>query len=247
MSETVASEGQGDGIGDAAAAERPTLVAGVVACQGCDALFRKGRLRQREVARCPRCGSELDRHGFDQRRRLLPLTVACLVLFIISNAFPIVEIEVQGRGSQTTLFGAVLALMVEGRSSVALLVLSTTMLFPFMQLCFLTYLLTTGAGTARPPGFAWLVRGLQSLQPWGMIEVFVLGILVALVKLGGIATVIAGPALWSMMVLVVLLTAVLSFDPRFFWEMTFDVSDDVDKPDADPRASGVAASVGPPA
>ena len=63
---------------------------------------------------------------------------------------------------------------------------------------------------------------MQSLRPWGMIEVFLLGVLVAIVKLSSMATVVPGPALWAFVALTVLLTAVLSFDPRAFWEMAFE-------------------------
>jgi paraquat-inducible protein A len=55
-----------------------------------------------------------------------------------------------------------------------------------------------------------------------MIEVFLLGVLVAIVKLSSLAQVVAGPALWAFMGLTVLLTAVLSFNPRAFWEMAFE-------------------------
>jgi len=192
-------------------------VPAVVVCEGCDAVYRKAELRAREVARCPRCSTELGRHPGEQRRRILPLTVASLVLFMLANLFPIVEIELQGRRSQTTLFGAVLALNSEGMSPVALLVLATTLLFPFLQLCILLYLLAPLAPLRRP-GFSWLVRLMQSLRPWGMIEVFLLGVLVAIVKLSSLATVLPGPALWAFICLTVLLTSVLSFDPRLFWQ-----------------------------
>ena len=73
----------------------------------------------------------------------------------------------------------------------------------------------------RPQGFAWLLRVLQSLQPWGMVEVFLLGILVAIVKLTSSAEVIVGPALGAFVVLTVLLTAIVSFQPRNLWHMVF--------------------------
>ncbi len=193
-------------------------VPAVVVCEGCDAVYRKADLRRREVAQCLRCGTELARHPGEQGRRILPLTVASLVLFAIANLFPIVEIELQGRRSQTTLFGAVLALNAEGRSLVALLVMATTLLFPLLQLCILFYLLLPWSRLRRP-GFSGLVRLMQSLRPWGMIEVFLLGVLVAIVKLSSLATVLPGPALWAFVGLTVLLTSVLSFDPRSFWEM----------------------------
>lgn len=192
-----------------------------IVCEGCDAIYRRVALRPREVSHCPRCGTELDRHAGDQSARILPLTVACLILFAIANLFPIVEIELQGLSNETTLAGAVVALTSEGMSPVALLVLATTILFPLLQLCILAYLLVPMAYERRPAGFGVLVKLLQSLRPWGMVEVFLLGVLVAIIKLSSMAQVIAGPALWAFAALTVLLTAVISFNPRAFWEMAF--------------------------
>jgi paraquat-inducible protein A len=193
-----------------------------IVCEGCDAVYQRQPLRRRQIARCARCGAELDRHAGEQGARVLPLTVACLILFAIANLFPIVEIQVKGLHSQTTLAGAVVVLSTEGMSPVALLVLATTILFPLLQLCILFYLLVPMARERRPAGFGILVRILQTLRPWGMVEVFLLGVLVAIVKLSSLAQVVAGPALWAFMALTVLLTAVLSFNPRAFWEMAFE-------------------------
>ncbi len=196
-----------------------TEVPEAIVCEGCDAVYQRTLLKEREVARCSRCGTELDRHAGDQQKRILPLTVASLIMFTIANLFPIVEIELRGLRSQTTLAGAVVALSNEGMSLVAMLVLATTILFPLLQLLILLWLLVPLARRERPRGFALLVRTMQSLRPWGMIEVFLLGVLVALVKLSSMATVLPGPALWAFVALTVLLTAVLAFDPRGFWEM----------------------------
>jgi len=207
-----------------------TEVPDTVVCPGCDAVFSRAPLQPREVSRCARCGTELYRHPGDQHRRILPLTVASLIMFAIANLFPIVEIELQGLRSQTTLAGAVVVLSTEGMSVVALLVLATTLLFPLLQLCILAYLLVPLRREHRPAGFAFLVRAMQMLRPWGMIEVFLLGVLVAIVKLSSMATVVAGPALWAFVALTVLLTAVLSFDPNAFWEMTFRPPGEPDEP-----------------
>ena len=198
-----------------------TEVPDTVVCPGCDAVYSRTPLQPCDVARCPRCGTELDRHPGSQQQRILPLTVASLITFAIANLFPIVEIELRGLRSQTTLAGAVVVLSAEGMSPVALLVLATTILFPLLQLCILAYLLVPLSRQFRPVGFALLVRAMQSLRPWGMIEVFLLGVLVAIVKLSSMATVVPGPALWAFVALTVTLTAVLSFNPGAFWEMTF--------------------------
>jgi paraquat-inducible protein A len=209
------------------AADKPTKVQAmheiphVVLCEGCDAAYPQTHLQPHQVARCPRCGTELDRHTGDQSDRLLPLAIAGLLMFAVANLFPIVEMVLAGQHSETTLLGAVLVLTGEGMASVAVLVLATTMVFPLMQLLILIYVLVPLAGRRKPMGFAWLVRTLQSLQPWGMVEVFMLGVLVAIVKLSSSAEVIVGPALGAFVALTVLLTALLSFQPRNLWHMAF--------------------------
>lgn len=199
-----------------------TEVPEAIVCESCDAVYARRPLRRREVAHCPRCGAELERHAGAQRERLLPLALASLVMFVIANVFPIVEIELRGLRNQTTLVGAVVALAGEGRQTVALLVLFTTLVFPLMQMLALVWLLVPLSRRRQPLGFVVLVQAMQTVRPWGMVEVFLLGVMVAVVKLSGMATVIAGPALWAFMALTVLLTAVLAFDPRGFWDMAVE-------------------------
>ncbi|MFL9923257.1 paraquat-inducible protein A [Herbaspirillum lusitanum] len=195
--------------------KRPDLIV----CEQCDAVYRKPQLGHLEIARCLRCDAELDRDTGSRLERLLPLTVAALILFVMANTFPIVTIELQGLSSDTTLFGAVLALSSDGMSEVALLVLATTILFPLAQMVILLYLLLPTSRVKRPPGFVPLMRLMQLARPWGMVEVFMLGVLVALIKLSNMAEVIPGAALWSFAGLTVLLTVVVSFDPRHIWHM----------------------------
>jgi len=195
--------------------ERPDLII----CEECDAVHRRPLLEHAEIARCLRCGGELERHNGSRHERLLPLTVASLIMFVIANSFPIVEIELQGLSSQTTLLGAVLSLNAEGMSLVALLVLATTIVFPLVQLLILLYLLLPSTDTLPRPGAKALLRLMHTVRPWGMVEVFLLGVLVALVKLSRIADVVPGMALWAFAALTILLTAVVSFNPRYLWRL----------------------------
>jgi len=192
---------------------RPDLIV----CEECDAVHRRPVLRCAEIARCQRCGGEMERDTGSRQQRLLPLTVASLILFVIANSFPIVQIELQGLSSQTTLIGAVKVLGTEGMSLVALLVLATTILFPLLQLLVLLYLLLPTAHGVNRPGIRTLLRVMQMVRPWGMVEVFLLGVLVAVVKLSNMATVIPGVALWAFGALTIVLTAVVSFNPRYLW------------------------------
>src|SRR5450830_1348854 len=194
---------------------RPDLIV----CEECDAVHRRPVLRRAEIAQCHRCGAEMERDTGSRQQRLLPLTVASLIMFVIANSFPIVEIELQGLSSQTTLLGAVLALNAEGMSLVALLVLATTILFPLVQLLILFYLLLPSTRAMPRLGTKVLLRLMHAVRPWGMVEVFLLGVLVALVKLSHIADVLPGMALWAFAALTILLTAVVSFNPRYLWRL----------------------------
>lgn len=191
----------------------------LVACEECDAVHRRVALDNNEIALCLCCGAELERDMSSHRRRVLPLAIASLIMFLIANIFPLVEMELQGIVSRTTLMGSVHSLFSEGMPLVALLVLATTILFPLIQLLSLIYLLTSVNNIEHPPAFNILVRMIQALRPWVMVEVFLLGAIVALVKLAGMATVVPGVALWAIGALALLLASVFSFDPRYLWRM----------------------------
>lgn len=191
----------------------------LIACEHCDAIYRKPQLASHEAARCQRCDAELEHCIGRQYMQVLPLTIASLVMFIIANVFPIVGMELQGIYSETTLMGAVLTLNAENMPFVASAVLATTILFPLFQLLILLYLFVPLPHYGRLPVAMLAVRVLQVLRPWGMVEVFVLGTIVALVKLTSMAIVLPGIALWAMATLSLLLAAVFSFDPRYIWRL----------------------------
>ncbi len=196
-------------------------VTGLIACEHCDALHARVALASGEIARCSRCHAELERNLGRRWQYLLPLTLSALILFMIANAFPIVALDIQGQINQTTLMGAVLALSKEGTSLIALLVLITIILLPLLQLLLLIYILLGHKKKQPPLGFQLMVRTLQLIQPWGMVEVFMLGVLVALIKLMNMADIIPGIALWAFSGLTILLTVIISFDPRNFWQTEF--------------------------
>jgi paraquat-inducible protein A len=208
------------------------VVPELIACEECDAIYRRPTLGRKEVARCRCCGAELDRDTGGLGRHVLPLAIAGLIMYIIANAFPIVEMELRGFVSRTTLIGSVLALYTEGMPLVALLVLATTILFPLIQLLALIYLLTSPSMSGKRSGYPIavnvLARLIQSLRPWVMVEVFLLGAIVAFVKMTSIATVLPGVALWAFGALTFLLTSVLSFNPRHIWRTS--LSDRGNKP-----------------
>ena len=190
----------------------------LVCCEECDVVYKRIELKKGEKAYCLRCGAGMYKNG-RTLAQLLPLVVASLIVFVISNAYPIVQIELQGIRSETTLFGAVLAMFNEGRGLVALLVLLTTIVFPLCELLLLLYVLfPVTILKIQPVGMAIALRIIRVFRIWGMIEVFLIGVLVTLVKLVVMVTIIPGIALWSFAALTVLMVLVISVKVSDIWD-----------------------------
>lgn len=190
----------------------------LIACHECDLLQREVPLAPGETALCRRCGGILYRNAPDSLNRTLAFSLAAAVMFIIANIFPIIGIELQGNRSALNLLGAVRSIWNQEMQSIALLVLVTTILIPAFELTMMIYLLLPLKLRRTPAGIAVILRVLQSIRPWGMVEVFMLGVLVALVKLTYNFSVIPGVALWSFGGLTLLLAAVAaSFNARDVW------------------------------
>jgi paraquat-inducible protein A len=194
------------------------MQAPVIACHECDLLQREVHLPRGGVAHCARCGAELYRSHPKSFDRTLALTFGAIVLFVIANAYPIVGLKLQGQVIQTTLYHTVSHLYDEDMKSVAALVFATTILMPALELLAMTYLLLPLRLGWKPPHFAIVFRILQAVRPWVMVEVFMLGVLVSLVKLAHLAGVVPGIALWSFGTLMFVMAGIAAvFDPRELW------------------------------
>jgi paraquat-inducible protein A len=191
----------------------------LIACPECDVLQRGAPLPRRSVARCVRCNRVLYRPYDENLDAPLAFTLAAAILFVIANAFPIVGLELQGQSTTATLFGTAQALYSQNMPLLAGLVFFTTVIVPGVQLSAMTYLLVPLRMGHTPRGLPIALRTLQAIRPWGMVEVFILGLLVSLVKLGGMATVVPGTAMWAFgALLLAIAAAVATFDARVIWE-----------------------------
>lgn len=190
----------------------------LIACHECDLLQREIILPPDGVACCRRCGGVLYRNKPDSLDRTLALTLGAAVLFILANMFPVVGLDAQGTRISTTLFGTVRTLHDQNMTSVALLVFTTTILMPALDIGAMLYMLLPLRLGLVPKGLTAMYRLVHAVRPWGMVEVFMLGTLVALAKLSHIAAVLPGIALWSFGALMFLVAAAAaSFEPRDFW------------------------------
>jgi paraquat-inducible protein A len=191
----------------------------LVGCPHCDLLQRLPDLASVASARCPRCNEELWRRREDSLNRTLALALAAAVFYGVANSVPMLGLTVVGREASTTVLGGALHLWQSGQAMVALLVLFTAVVAPAMQIV-LTLAIVLGA--RRQPAPRWtgaLLRHHGTTLAWSMIEVMMLGVLVALVKIADYATVIPGTALFVLGGLIGLLAAMqASFEPREVWE-----------------------------
>jgi paraquat-inducible protein A len=196
-----------------------------IACHDCDLVHRAPDLPPGAAAKCSRCEAVLYRERHDGLNRALALTVAGLVLFVVANTFPFLSFHMQGQVTETTLATGVWDLYEQGMPELAGLVLITAILAPAIHLGLLAHMLLPLQLGRRPWGLAPAFRLLRRVQPWSMMEVFLLGILVSVVKLAAMAKIVPGLAIYSFGVLILVLAAASSvLEPRMIWRRVEELS-----------------------
>jgi len=149
----------------------------------------------------------------------LALGITAMILFVLSNVFPLLDFGLHGRHDVTYLLAGIHQLFVQDRPILAGVVLFTTVLAPMLHISLLIYVFVPLALGRRPPAFVSALRMVQGVLPWSMLEIFLLGVLVAGVKLAENATIVPGLAAWSLGLLVIVLAAAATqVDPRRLWE-----------------------------
>jgi len=198
---------------------QPVADASLIACLHCDLPQRLSEIALGASARCPRCNKELWRRREDSLNRTLALTLAAPVLYVIANSVPILGLTIVGRDASTTVIGGAQHLWNNGQQLVGVLVLFSAVVAPALQIG-LMLAIVLGAMRERAPRWVGAVlRHHPITRIWSMIEVMMVGVLVALVKIVDYATVIPGIALFVLWVLVFILARMQAgFDSREVWE-----------------------------
>jgi paraquat-inducible protein A len=198
---------------------QPIADSSLVSCPHCDLLQRLPDLAPGASARCPRCDRELWRRREDSLNRTLALSLGAAVLYVVANSVPMLGLTVVGREAATTVFGGALHLWNNGQQMVGALVFFTAIIAPALQIGFMLAIVLAARRERPPRWVGTLLRHHPATRTWSMIEVMMLGVLVALIKIADYATVIPGLALFILWALVFLLAGIqASFDPREVWE-----------------------------
>jgi paraquat-inducible protein A len=187
-------------------------------CRYCGLLQRNPALPRGGSSECGRCGSLLHCDRPDSLNRTLALTIAGLALFVIANSFPFLSFAMQGQLTHTTLLTGILELYQQGKWPIAAVVAFTTVVAPGLQLGLLLIVLIPLVIGRLPRWLPALFRHADRLGPWGMMDVFMIGILVAVVKLSEMASIVPGLSLFAFGALILVLAAAqASLDPDLVW------------------------------
>ena len=193
----------------------------LVACRICGLVQRVGALAPGAQAVCPQCGAVVVEHKVNTLGRTAAFSLAALMFYLPANIYPILQMELYGAHSENTVLDGCVSLFQHGQRLVAVIVFLASILIPFLKLLGLFYLVITTrfASQRRRLERTWIYRLIDVIGPWAMLDVFLLAILVALVKLGELATVRPGPGLFAFAAVVVLtILATTNFDPAQIWE-----------------------------
>lgn len=191
----------------------------LISCHDCGVLHRRRPVLPREKARCVRCRSVLYRGIHSDASRMAAIALAALIVFVIAQCFPIVELDVNGNVSRATLLGAILVLWQQHMPLVASAVFLFTMLLPAIELLSLLHVTLALAAGHKPKSFNLLLHTVHLARRWGMTEVLMIGILVTIVKMTSLATVVLQPGLFAFGALTMMLAIVVSFDPKILWNL----------------------------
>ncbi len=146
--------------------------------------------------------------------------MAAAILFAIANLCPVIRISMRGLHNEATLWQSAAALAHGPAAPVAVPAALAIIVVPFLQIVLLAWILAHARAGRRAPGFARAMRALVALRPWNMVEVGVLGILVAVIKLAGFVQVAPGAGIWATAGLMLLLTVIANRDIHSLWDMT---------------------------
>jgi len=177
------------------------------ACRHCGQVNSYQTIKNGDEACCSRCLSVLYRQRKAMLEVCLALIVTSLLLFVMANALPLIGLRAQGLTQELTIWKATTAFWAQDYYWLSALLALNLIIFPLFELLGLLWVLLTIRLHWKTHFAIQIFRWLSELKPWGMLEVFMLGLLVAVVKLGDIAVLVIGPSFWAFVFLVVTMAA----------------------------------------
>jgi paraquat-inducible protein A len=195
---------------------------GLVSCHDCHLLSRMPNVTAHQAACCPRCGGELHQRKPNSIMRTWALVITGMVFYIPANLLPMTITSALGSTQADTIMSGVIYFIHSGSWEIALVIFVASIFVPFLKFIIIIYLLLSVQfkSIKRPKDRTLLYRITEAVGRWSMVDIYVVTILIALVKLGVLANIEAGPAAiyFAAMVAITMLAAE-SFDPRLIWDI----------------------------
>ncbi len=195
--------------------------ASLLSCHTCHLLSHARRLPAGCHAVCSRCGTTLHFRKPNSLVRTWALTLTAFILYIPANLLPIMSVISYGEGEPDTIMSGVTHLIEAQMYPIAFLVFFASVTVPMAKLIAITYLLISVQKKSRwrPKDRTVMYRVTEVIGRWSMLDIFMIALLAALVKLGAIATIEPGlGAVCFAGVVVITMFAAMSFDPRLIWD-----------------------------
>lgn len=193
-------------------------ISNYLACPECDLLLKQNTVVVGDKVHCPQCDYLLQRPRYQSITRTFVLSLTGLFLLVPANLLPIVSVKILGNAHDGTLLSGVLTLFNEGMWAVSIVVFLSSILFPMCSIV-LSLLISGHLYFNRPNRYlsVWL-RTLKHIEEWAMLEVYLLGIIVACVKLASMADLNFGLGLTAfVLLLLITVTLASNFDSTLFW------------------------------
>ena len=192
-----------------------------IACKTCGQLHTMVPLRPGDEAMCTRCSAPLERRPHNSLARTAAFALAALLLYIPANAFPILRLQLYGSYTESTVWDGVVLFYRDGQWVMAIIVVLASIVIPVVKLLGLFFIvILTWLKVERGRMLRTRIYNfIDIIGKFAMLDVFVLAIWVALVKLERLASVTPAEGLLPFGGVVVLtLLASASFDPQLIWE-----------------------------
>lgn len=188
-------------------------------CHFCDTLHEADPIPEGSRANCVCCGATLFQNRPASLVRVTAFSLTALLLMIVVHTAPFVDMDAGSMRTVLTLPGAAMALIDEGTPLVGIGVALFTIVTPLVLAGGLVYVCGPLMFGRAAPGAMFVTRWMSRSEPWNMIEVFLLGVLVSLLKLGKLAELHFGVGFWAFAALMVCMAAaVAAIDKRELWD-----------------------------
>jgi len=188
-------------------------------CPCCDLLVEKVALNYQQKASCPRCGKTLQHPIHNSVEKTFAISISALMLFFPAMILPIMSMNILGNVRSQTVLESVFAVFNDGHFFVAILVFLTCVLVPLLKISILFYVSFALYRKIKLPMLRFSYRVYHNIDEWGMLEIYMLGIIVSIVKLAGMSQLSfnIGMLIFASLLVVSLMSSVF-MDEHLFWE-----------------------------